>query len=95
MAVVVRLISLFGGPPTKHDGRFLKAYDPTWREKPGPDGQLVETLETVAEKAAALQFRTLSAAMEFCHQISPNKPVLESGKPNIPLAAYNLDFSVA
>ena len=97
---VILLIGLIDGPPTHHDGRFLKAYDP-WRVEEGIlDGsiperggfRLIRTLETTDNPHEALRFTDGGAALECWRKVSPNRPIRPDGNSNRPLTAYSCEI---
>jgi hypothetical protein len=96
MAVAIVLIGLSDGNRTPHDGRYLKAYDPTWlhepvEELPGVD-RFVAVLESTANIAEAKRFATLQDAILCRNSVSPNQPVRPDGRPNRPLTAFTMTF---
>lgn len=89
---VLKLLFLVSGAPTPADGRFLKAYDPTFLKAPMPDGRQVAVLETVWDVGDAMKFRSFEDAHETWMKVSPNYPVRPDGKPNRPLTAYTCEI---
>ena len=92
---IIQIIGLIDGPPTHHDGRFLKAYDPWWVEVAVPEGdafRLIRTLETTDNPHEALRFTDGGAALECWRKVSPNRPIRPDGDPNRPLTAYSCEI---
>jgi len=100
MAYVIQLLRLVSGDPTPHDGRFLKAFDPTWLDVPEPEWhsnggvymRLVKVLETVDDPAQALQFPSPVEAMAVWQKVSLNYPIRPDGRSNRPLTAFHAVF---
>jgi hypothetical protein len=87
---ILQVISRCDGYPSRFDGQYVKAYDPTVHLlNGGYDGGL---LETTADKTEAMLFADAAVALEKwrqpagcpCHGVRP-----WDGKPNRPLTAFH------
>src|SRR5476651_995426 len=90
--VIIRIICLVSGVPTPFDGKYVKAYDPTYHYAPGEyDGGLLEVTD---DPKQALQFPNVGAAMAKWKQSAGcechGKRV--DGRPNAPLTAWNVEI---
>ena len=85
MRVAIRIIGRVDDEPTQFDGKFVKAYDPTYRLPDGSyDGGI---LEVTSEPSEALSFLTMEEAAKKWAQSYGIRPW--DGKPNRPLTAFH------
>ena len=100
MNTIIRLIGLANGAfATQHDGRFLKAYDPTWvpndpanADAVTPELALcVKQLESTADWREAMQFESFAEAIRLYRGVSLNWNKRADGKPNRPLTAFTIE----
>lgn len=84
----IKIIGLANGEPTEFDGKYVKAYDPTYH----PAGQQYDggILEVTEDPADALTFADAGAALA-CWQRSHG--TREDGKPNRPLTAWTVEIT--
>ena len=88
MSVRLKIIGLLGGSPTEFDGKFVKAYDPSYHLPGGEyDGGILEVTDDPDE---ALQFPYAAAAIE-CWRKSHGIRI--DGEPNRPLTAFTVELS--
>ena len=86
MSFVIYLIRTMGLEPTEFDGKYVKAYDPTYIHPEGYDGGILEVTDDPAE---ALQFPDLKSAIAKYQQTYGWR---RDGEWNRPLTAWSVEF---
>lgn len=82
----MKKLKVIGNPYTPLDGpTWVKSYADT------PSGRGTVVLTT--DESEAMQFKSMSDAMEFWRQQSKSKPTRPDGKPNRPLTAYSVEIA--
>ncbi len=84
---LLRIIELYSGQPTEHDGKYVVDYDP--KPRLGPDGPWVYLI-TTDDPAKARRFADAGEALEFWRMSYGIRP---DGKPNRPLTAYTVEVA--
>lgn len=69
-------------------GQYLSSYDPE-----AHDGQGDASFTN--DRAKALEFETVEAALAFAHASPIKRPLRADGRPNRPLTAFHLDVQQA
>ncbi len=88
---VIKIWGLNDGSTTPFDGQYVVHYDPA---TPGQDSNgdpLSCTLVCSPDITHAVQFPTISEALEYCRQ---PYGLREDGYPNRPLTAFSIDLEM-
>lgn len=80
----MKLVSTAAGVPTEFDGCYVVEYDPTYVHPQGYDGGI---LRVTANRAEAMRFETIGAALELWRKSYGNRA---DGEPNRPLTAWSV-----
>ena len=86
MSCVIYLIATTREEPTEFDGRYVKAYDPSYIHPDGYDGGI---LLVTPDPAEAMQFPDMAAAIDKYRE---SYGLREDGQPNRPLTAWTVCF---
>ena len=86
MSIAIVLVGTAAGVPTEFDGKYLKAYDPTYIRPGGYDGGILRVTGDLRE---AMRFPNLRAALEKYRQ---SFGMRQDGLPNRPLTAWTVTF---
>ena len=86
MSCVIKLVGTVAGVPTEFDGKYVKAYDPTYRHPDGYDGGILEVTENRDE---AMQFPSMKEARAKWREAYGWR---QDGEPNRPLTAWVVLF---
>ena len=86
MSCAILLVGTVDGELTEFDGKYLKAYDPTYVHPDGYDGGILEVTSNLRE---AMRFPNLRAALETYRQSFGTRA---DGQPNRPLTAWTITF---
>jgi hypothetical protein len=85
MSCAILLLETASGEPTEFDGKYVKAYDPTYVDPVfGYDGGLLEVTDNLQE---AMRFGDVSDAFKKYRQAYGLRP---DGEPNRPLTAWTI-----
>jgi hypothetical protein len=87
MSVAILLLATTDGTPTEFDGKYVKAYDPTYVHPEGYDGGILEVTADINE---AMRFPDLRAALEKYRQPFSIRPI--DGEPHRPLTGWTVTF---
>jgi len=91
MSVVMKILGLLDGTPTPFDDQYVVVYDPT-QQGFTPDGvPMLCLLETTPDIDQATHFVDATEAMTLYRQSDGVRP---DGRPNRPITAFNVEFSV-
>lgn len=83
MSTVILIVGSALGDPCREAGQYLQAYS-------NYAGRGIIT--TTLDKARALRFADLAAALAFWKQTNETHPLRPDGKPNRPLTAFTVTF---
>jgi hypothetical protein len=84
--LVLRIAFRVDGKPTRVDGEYIVAYDPTF------DRTGAYRLDTSPDIDAALGFPDGAKALQYIRRPSPNRPFDSPGHVNRPITCYHIQL---